>query len=71
MRIIVLAAPFSFGSILFPLRSQILPGSRSDAALALAILALTSSSMCTTLDNVLLMQLISSEANEAGINKAW
>ena len=44
---------FSFASSLIPLRSQTLPRSRSNAALALANLALTSSSMCTTLDNVL------------------
>ena len=39
---------FSFVSSLIPLWSQILPRSRPNAALALAILALTSSSMCTT-----------------------
>ena len=44
---------FSFVSSLIPLRTQILPRSRPNAALALAILALTSSSMRTTLDNVL------------------
>ena len=44
---------FSFVSSLIPLYSQILPHCRANAALALAILALTSSSMCTTLDNVL------------------
>ena len=44
---------FSFVSSLIPLRSQILPCSRPNAALTLAILVLTSSSMCTTLDNVL------------------
>ena len=44
---------FSFVSSLIPLRPQILPRSRTNAALALAVLALTSSSMCTTLDNML------------------
>ena len=44
---------FSFVSSQSPLWSQILPRSRPNAALALVILALTSSSMCTTLDNVL------------------
>ena len=58
MRIIVLAAlPIYIHSALcrlIPFRSQILPRSRPNAALALAILALTSWSMCTTtLDNVL------------------
>ena len=45
---------FSFVSSLIPLRSQILPSSWPNAALALAILALTSSTICITLDNVLL-----------------
>ena len=44
---------FSFVSSLIQLRSQILPRSRPNAALALAIQALTLTSMCTTLDNVL------------------
>ena len=44
---------FSFVSSLIPLQSETLSRSRPNAALALAILALTSSSMCTTLDNVL------------------
>ena len=55
--IIVLAAPqicrLSALCHLIPLRSQILPNGQLNAALALAILALTSLSMCTTLDNVL------------------
>ena len=42
-------ANFTLGPSLIPLRSQTLPRSRPNAALALAILALTSSSMCMTM----------------------
>ena len=58
MLIIVLAAPpiyilSTLCQVWFHFGPKILPRSRPNAALALAILALTSSVMCTTLDNVL------------------
>ena len=60
LRFVIVAFPGLFSYLflslyrLIPHRSQTQPRSRPNAALALTILALTSTSMCTTLDNVLL-----------------
>ena len=69
MRIIVLEAPqicrlSTFCQVCFLFdRSQILRRYRLNAALALTILALTSSSICTSLDNVLIFQTLTALSN--------